>query len=180
MDSTQEAALIQSAQAGDQQAFELLLNKRYDTIYRFALKWCGAVPDAEDIAQQACIKLAQGIRQFRGDSAFTTWLYRLVINCAKDWQRSQDKHPPHNDEQPAQQQASMNPGEHQIYLRQVILGVAQMGEGFKETLLLVFAEGLNHKEAADVLGIKESTVSWRIHQMRKHMNLLTAEGGKYE
>lgn len=179
-----EQALIQAAQNGDAQAFEELLNARYDTIYRFALKWCGCVSDAEDIAQLSSIKLAQGIRQFRGESAFTTWLYRLVINCAKDWQRTQARHQSVEDVESSassiDDRHDGNAAESQLYLQQVLSKVASFGEGFKETLVLVFGEGLNHAEAAEVLGIKESTVSWRIHQVRKQLNLLQTEGGEYE
>ncbi|VUD64356.1 ECF RNA polymerase sigma-E factor [Thalassocella blandensis] len=191
----QEQSLIKAAQAGDQNAFGQLLNARYDTIYRFALKWCGSVSDAEDITQQACIKLGKGIGQYRGDAAFTTWLYRLVINCAKDWQRTQARHSSDDRESlavTAYESAALEVGgvtgeetsghaaEAALYLQQVLQQVSKLGEGFKETLVLVFGEGMNHAEAAEVLGIKESTVSWRIHQVRKHLNLLNAEGGNYE
>ena len=85
-------ALIKKAQNGDAKAFEALVESHYDTLFRFAYKWCGNREDAEDVAQQACIKLARALSQFRFESTFTSWLYRLVINCAKDWQKSQARH----------------------------------------------------------------------------------------
>lgn len=184
-----QTELIQAAQNGDAQAFEQLLRERYDSIYRFARQWCGNRCDAEDIAQQACVKLAQTLKQFRHEAKFSTWLYRLVINCAKDWQRSQQRHQGAelgSSREPAQESiqelsafASEHPGESQQYLAQVIQATERLGAGFKETLLLVFAEGLNHREAAAVLEVKESTVSWRIHEIRKHLNLLVEEGAKH-
>ena len=72
-----DLALIRRAQAGDQTAFGDLLELYYDTIFRFAWKWCRHRVNAEDIAQLACIKLANSLAQFRFQAAFTSWLYRL-------------------------------------------------------------------------------------------------------
>ncbi|MFL0803674.1 MAG: RNA polymerase sigma factor [Agarilytica sp.] len=170
-----EPALIKAAQAGDEQAFEQLLEYRYDTIYRFAYKWCANKSDAEDITQQACIKLAKGLKQYKYEAAFSTWLYRLVINCAKDWQRQQQRHV-HESEPGSEEHAvsaghatESHKGDLAIYLNQLLAWIALLGEEFKETILLVFGEGLSHGEAAKILQIKESTVSWRIHNVRKKL-----------
>jgi RNA polymerase sigma-70 factor, ECF subfamily len=180
-------ALIRAAQTGDRRAFAQLLEQYYGLIYRFALKWSGTVADAEDIAQLASLKLARGIRRYRFESAFNTWLYRLVVNCARDWHRSQNRHRHEElDGEPSGESGSTsgafsgdNPADAAIYLRQVLARVEAIGDGFRETLVLVFAEGLTHRQAAEVLGIKESTVSWRIHEIRKTLNLsATPEGGR--
>ncbi|WP_086929476.1 RNA polymerase sigma factor [Agarilytica rhodophyticola] len=175
-----ESTLIKAAQAGDRSAFEQLLESRYDSIYRFAIKWSGNPTDAEDIAQQACVKLAGGIKQFNFESSFSTWLYRLVINCAKDWQRQQRKHSENEEldiQLAANDSGTQDKSDVPIYLRQVLQWVEQLGEEFKETLVLVFGEGLSHGEAAAVLEVKESTISWRIHNVRKKLSLLEDEEG---
>src|SRR5678816_116249 len=92
MDDQQLTGLIRNAQGGDVAAFAELVDLHYDTIYRFAWKWCGHRTNAEDIAQQSCIKLAGSLAQFRFQAAFRSWLYQLVINCAVDWQRTQQRH----------------------------------------------------------------------------------------
>ena len=84
----EESDLIKQAQRGDRGAFESLLRTHYDAMYRMAFKWCGNKEDAEDITQNACIKLARSIDTFRFQSAFLSWLYRLVINTAKDWAKA--------------------------------------------------------------------------------------------
>ncbi len=176
---------IVAAQAGDSAAFAQLLAQYYDTMFRFAWRWCGQRSDAEDITQLACIKLAQSIRQFRFEAAFSSWLYRLVINCAKDWHKSQNRHrhTPLNtyslDEHTQQEPVREEAGEDTIYLRQVLRQLEEMAEGFKETALLVHGEGLSHAEAAAVLQVKESTVSWRLHEIRKQFQRLqqNAESG---
>ncbi len=84
--------LIRRAQSGDSVSFAELLDLHYDTIFRFAWKWCRHRANAEDIAQLACMKLANSLGQFRFQAAFRSWLYRLGISCAQDWQRSQQRH----------------------------------------------------------------------------------------
>ena len=168
--------LIRRAQGGDAVSFEELLDLHYDTIYRFAWKWCGHPANAQDIAQLACIKLASSLVQFRFQAAFTSWLYRLVISCAQDWQRGQQRHD--HDELPEDEpQSETSSAEDHIYLAQLIEQLAALGEGMKETALLVHAEGLSHAEAGQVLGVSESTISWRIHTIRKQMNRQSKDEG---
>lgn len=169
MDNPQLVGLIRRAQGGHGASFAELLDLHYDTIHRFAWKWCGHRADAEDIAQQACIKLAQSLGQYRFQSAFSSWLYRLVVNCAKDWQRSQRRHQHGEipDDEPA---ADSHRAEDAVHLEQLLEQLGHLGEGMRETALLVHAEGLSHAQAGEVLGVSESTISWRIHTMRKHMN----------
>jgi RNA polymerase sigma-70 factor (ECF subfamily) len=168
--------LIRRAQRGDATSFAELLDLYYDTIYRFAWKWCGHAANAEDIAQQACLKLAGSLAQYRFQAAFTSWLYRLVISCAQDWQRAQQRH--EHDELPDEESmAEISSTEDGIYLAQVLAQLALLGEGMKETALLVHAEGMSHAEAGALLGVSESTISWRVHVIRKHMNRQEARVG---
>jgi RNA polymerase sigma-70 factor (ECF subfamily) len=171
----QDEALIKKAQQGDAQAFEQLLELHYDTLFRFAYKWCGNREDAEDVTQQACIKLARSLGQFRFESAFSSWLYRVVVNCARDWGRNQARHPV-NGEDPNEQSTGRSV-EHQVYAWQLLRQLEGLSDGLKETLLLVHGEGLTHSEAASVLDVKESTVSWRLHEIRKQFGPAENGGG---
>jgi len=160
--------LIRRAQAGDAASFASLVDLHYDTIYRFAWKWCGHAANAEDIAQLACIKLAGSLTQFRFQAAFTSWLYRLVVSCAQDWQRGQQRHEHEAlpEDEPAADGSRTEDG---IYLAQLLEQLDELGEGMKATALLVHAEGLSHAEAGAILGVSESTISWRVHAIRKRM-----------
>ena len=164
----EEQELIRRAQAGDATAFGELLDLYYDTIFRFAWKWCRDRVNAEDIAQLACIKLASSLAQYRFQAAFSSWLYRLVISCAQDWQRSQRRHE-HDELHESVPRDDESQTEDQIYLLQLLDELTDIGEGMKETALLVHAEGMSHAEAGAVLGVSESTISWRIHTIRRYM-----------
>jgi RNA polymerase sigma-70 factor (ECF subfamily) len=169
--------LIRRAQSGDEAAFAELIEACYDQMYGCALKYAGNKPDAEDITQQACIKLARSLHQFRFEAAFSTWVFRLVINCAKDWFRGSERH----EQAPAATPGTSPEGSTEtviettsdssglIYLAQILDQVADFGEGFREAVVLVLGEGLSHRDAAEILGVKESTVSWRIHETRKRL-----------
>ena len=168
MDDQHLSGLIRRAQSGDVASFAELVDLHYDTIYRFAWKWCGHRTNAQDIAQQSCIKLAGSLPQFRFQAAFTSWLYQLVIRCAQDWQRAQQRHD-HDDLPESQPTPDAARTEDSIYLTQLLAQLDELGEGMRETALLVHAEGLSHAEAGEILGVAESTISWRVHAIRKHM-----------
>lgn len=177
----EEHKLIKSAQDGDASAFEQIIGLYYDVMYRFAYKWCGNRDNAQDITQNACIKLARSIDQYKFQSAFSSWLYRLVINCAKDWYKSNKNvnNKEDNIDDHYYLEAKNNRNDENLYLLQVLRMMDDFPDGIKETMLLVHAHGFNHSEAADILEIKESTVSWRIHEARKIITKLIEqkEGG---
>lgn len=168
MDDPQTTVLIRRAQDGNASAFGELVDRHYDTIHRFAWKWCRDRDNAEDIAQQACIKLATALPQFRFQSAFTSWLYRIVVSCAQDWQRAQQRHL-HAELSGDEAALDDSRTDDAIYIGQLLEQLDSLGEGMRETALLVHAEGLSHAEAGVILGVSESTISWRVHTMRRQL-----------
>ena len=85
--STDDNELVARAAEGDAVAFQGLLERNYDRIYRIAFRFTGLQQDAEDLTQDICTTLATRLRSFRGDSRFSTWLYRVVVNAARDMHR---------------------------------------------------------------------------------------------
>jgi len=160
--------LIKRAQEGDRRAFEALVLEYYDIIFRIACKWCGNPTDAEDITQTACLKLARSLQSFQFKSAFTSWLYRLVINAAMDWQRQNRKnYLALSDDMPG----GAGNAEDALQAREVMAQVFALPDKEKTALLLVFSEGLSHAEAAKIMECRESTVSGYIHQARKKLGV---------
>src|SRR5688500_6953701 len=89
--SENDRDLIRACQEGDQEAFALLFEANSDKVYSIALRYAGDEAAAMDIAQDTFLKLLSHIRQFRADSTFDTWLYRLVVNSCLDYQRRKRK-----------------------------------------------------------------------------------------
>jgi len=75
--------LIRLSQQGDIDAFEQLISKYQQKVYTIAYRLMGNPHDASDLAQEALIKVFKSIKSFRGDAAFSTWLYRVVINTCR-------------------------------------------------------------------------------------------------
>lgn len=170
--------MIKRAAAGDADAFERLVNAYYEVMFKMAYKWCGNQRDAEDITQEACIKLARGIGSYNGQSKFTSWLYMVVINTAKDFYKSQNRHPEGSELLESIVGEDDN-ADDKLYAKQVLAAVHDLPEGEKESLLLVMGQGLSHKEAAKLSGVKESTISWRIHEARKKLEDMFKKEERY-
>lgn len=169
MDHYTDIELVQLSLDGDGDAFEHLVKRHYETVFRVSYKWCGLKEDAEDIAQEVFVKLAQKLNTFGQKSSFKTWLYRIAVNTAKDFIRKcVTKHG--YETAYAMEQGDANPGpppEHHLEAKRLYNALGRLSEKQKAAVLLVLSEGLSHQEAARVLNCPEATVSWRIFQARK-------------
>lgn len=168
------ASLLEQCQTGDENAFGDLLALHYDRMYSIAWRWCGDQINAQDITQNACLKLAKNIQQYDGNSSFNTWLYRLTINCAKDFYKSPTQHNRREESHQELDYLSADNAsiESRIGAQQMLLKIGDLATDLTDTLLLVFVQGLSHQQAAEQLGIQASTVSWRVHEARKQLRLL--------
>jgi RNA polymerase sigma-70 factor (ECF subfamily) len=160
--------LIALAQRGDRRAFGTLVEQHYDLIFRTAYKWSGSRADAEDIAQEVCVKLATALAGFDGRSAFATWLYRVTLNTVRDVQRARARRGRQvkaltlvsPDDQPADQEDQATVGE-------LWAAVRRLPEKQRDAVLLVYAEELSHAAAATIMGCKEATVSWHVFEAKR-------------
>jgi RNA polymerase sigma factor (sigma-70 family) len=161
-------ALLILARGGDREAFSVLVERHYDLIYRTALKWCGHRSDAEDVAQEVCIKLGSAIRGFDGRSAFSSWVYRITLNAVRDMVRSRVRMTRKADALAIVAPVEFEP-EQEAGMNTAIIwdAVRSLPEKQRDAVLLVYAEELSHAEAAKIMGIKEATVSWHVHEARK-------------
>ena len=166
------------ATQGDTHAFRKVVEQHYQVIYKMAYKWSGNQMDAEDITQEVCIKLARSITSFNGDSAFTSWLYRIVINTAKDMHKA-TKRRQHKEETYGKEANSCSypSPESQLCAQELLQLLDKLPDGQKDALLLVTSEGLSHKEAGNVLDCSEGTISWCVHEARKTLVTLMKDGG---
>ena len=170
-----EDTLIAAAAGGDEHAFSALLDLHYDRIYRFAYRWCGSVADAEAVTQLACNELARSIGQFRGDMTFSYWLCRLTLNCADTWQQAQSGAQGET-ERCIEGSGDGNVDQGVLPLL-VVKVIDAMGDGYKETALLVLGEGLSYAEAGELLGEDVTTIEHRLGQMRQQLAAVHEQQG---
>lgn len=163
-----DETLIARAVGGDRHAFGELVERHYDFIFRTACKWCGKVSDAEDVAQDVCIKLASILKSFDGRSKFSSWLYRVTLNAVRDMQRARSRRGRNVDRYaevapdeylPEQEEAATS--------RELWNAVRRLPEQQRDAVLLIYAEGMSHAEAGVIMGCKEATVSWHVHEAKK-------------
>lgn len=166
--------LVVVAVAGDRAAFEALLRRHYDRIHGLAWQLTGTRADADDVAQDVCCILAEKLGSFRGEAKFSTWLCGIVFNACRDLRRRRRSFSGFTDRlavlvglAPAPDGRDLHDA---LWLKSAI---ARLKPAYRETVVLVAGQQLTHAEAGAILGISESTVAWRMHEVRR---ILAAEG----
>ena len=159
-----ETNLIKKAINGDRDSFSQLIDAYYDIIFRIAYKWCGNKEDAEDISQESCIKIAHNISNFKMESKFSSWVYRIVINTANDLYRKKKATDNFNIDEI---ESSEKDATDIISCKELWKMVGTLSDNYRDAILLVYSEGLNHSEAAKIMDCAESTVSWYIMEAKK-------------
>lgn len=172
--------LAMLAARGDRRAFERLLTRHYDLMFRLAFRVVGTRAEAEDLAQDVCAALPAKLPGFRGEARFSTWLYRVVLNASRDRLRRRA----------AQDRLTADWGNVQIMHREtdaqrhseiewLNLTLARLTDDLRETVALVLGEEMSHAQAARVLGLSEGTVSWRMSEVRKTLKSIAAEEARF-
>jgi RNA polymerase sigma-70 factor (ECF subfamily) len=175
--SPADEELLTAARQGDAAALETLLVRYQPHLYRFGLRMCGNEEDAGDVAQESLISMARSLRDFRGDSSVSSWLYTIARRfCIKKRRRS--KFAPAREESldapgidAAQHLADPAPSPEQTAAnRELQHALTRAIDGLeppqREVLLLRDVEGLSAPEVAKVLGISVDAVKSRLHRAR--------------
>lgn len=169
--------LLERARAGDRQALEDLLKQHQSQVYRFGLKMCRDPEDAKDVLQDTLLAMARGVRDFRGASSISTWLYTIARSyCIKKRRRS--KFAPaetHSLDTGTGAEVSTladparNPDDAlaDVQVRQALeAAIGDLEPKYREVLLLRDEEGLTAPEVAQVLGVSVQAVKSRLHRAR--------------
>jgi RNA polymerase sigma-70 factor (ECF subfamily) len=180
---TDDSALIEKCRAGDVAAFEPLVEKYRQRVWRLAYNVLRDREEAWDVAQEAFIKAYQALPSFRGQSAFYTWLYRITMNVAADRSRSRaaqgrafgtERVPEEDWERvitdPNPAEASPADAASRREERQKIMrALDQLSEDHRRIIMLGDLEGLSYREIAETLEIPMGTVMSRLHNARKRL-----------
>jgi RNA polymerase sigma-70 factor (ECF subfamily) len=155
--------LAQRAAGGDEAAFERLFDRYYARVRGFAARLSGNLTDGEDIAQESFVRAARQMQMLREGTSFSSWIFRIASNLAKDRRRSESVRAT------AVEVAAGNLLEENHHADRVADALALLPEAQRAAVLLVYFEGLAHGEAAKALGCAETTVSWRLMLARRKL-----------
>lgn len=174
-----DQALVERVQGGDKAAFDLLVLKYQNRVVNLISRYVYDSAEVYDVAQEAFIKAYRALPNFRGDSAFYTWLYRIAINTAKNYLVAQGRRPPKTDidVQDAEQYGSyddlkdyetpeglMQKSEVE---RVVVETLQKLPEDLRTAITLRELEGLSYDEIAEAMGCPVGTVRSRIFRARE-------------
>jgi RNA polymerase sigma-70 factor (ECF subfamily) len=170
-------ALIERAVLGDEQALDRLFRRYYATMLRFAQKICRDPSDAEDVTHDAFVTLMGSIGSFDRRAAFSTWLYRVVLNKAIDFRRKVARRGRLADQLRLVSTGSYDaPQEAAVAARQVIEFLLDFPDKERDAALLVLGEGLTHKQAAEIIGCPVGTIGWLLGSAGKRLNEILEAG----
>ena len=167
--------VVEACQRGDEEAFRVLFDTHKDRVYSIALRYAGDSATAMDIAQDTFLKLLSTIQQFRGESSFESWLYRMVVNSCLDYHRKRRRFLPLLEdglEEALDMFRAPRESALQDLLREeqeerVQQVVAQLPEEQRIVVVLRYTDGLSYEEIADLLGCRRGTVASRLNRAHK-------------
>ena len=179
---TPEEKLVQAAQRGDMDAFEVLVREHQPRVVTTALHLVGDEAEADDIAQEVWIRVFRSIRRFQFKSRFSTWLYRITVNQSLTALKRRGRRlgsRPHD-----VRLDQVEEGEYPLRSRQPgpgqIASGKELGRDMRRALddlprkqrlavILVLFQDLSHREAGQVMGVAEKTVSWHLFKARERL-----------
>lgn len=177
----EEQRIIGQVLSGDTDAFELLVLDQSKIVYNLALRMVGNEEDAADISQEAFLKAYTNLSAFRGDSKFSSWLYKLTTNLCLDFIRKRNRHQTvplvYDDEEGGEvtveipdesfsPETEVERRELQAYVRE---GLSELSPLHREILLLREIGGMSYGEIGEQLQLEEGTVKSRIFRARKKL-----------
>ena len=184
-----EESLLQRAKNGDQAAFGALVTLYEKKVYALALRMCKHPEDAAEASQEAFLAAWQGLKFFRGEASFSTWLYRLTSNACVDLLRKEQRHraaagPSLDDEGVYLDVADSAPSPHDIAEKgelkeQIEAGLRALSPEHREVLLLREIHQLSYDEIAETLSLDSGTVKSRISRGRKQLRNFLLKSGNF-
>ncbi len=182
-----EQELIAAARRGSESAFEELVRLYEKRVYHLALRMSGGQEDALEIAQEAFLSAWRGLKFFRGESSFSTWIYRLTTNAAIDYLRREKRQGQGislDDEETFVEPPDQRPGPQgqaeRAELRRLLQeGLLTLSAEHRQVLLLRELEGMSYEEIAQALDLDLGTVKSRIARAREKLRKYFTSSGNF-
>jgi RNA polymerase sigma-70 factor (ECF subfamily) len=168
-------ALVAAAKAGDRSAFDEVVRLTYADAYTLAFRLTGNEEDAKDVVQEAYLRAYKGLKRFRGDAAFSTWLYRITANCAATQvvRRSRHRHDALDDDVVvAEFRPEFDPearADAAVLRQRLDVALAGLPPRLRAVVVLRDVYDLPHEAIAEELGISEAAAKVRLHRARQRL-----------
>lgn len=174
-----DLAIVRRVQQGDKQAYNLLVGKYQQKILRLVSRFIRDSMECEDVTQEAFIKAYRALPNFRGESAFYTWLYRIAVNTAKNYLVSARRRPPSQDLD-AQEASNSLAGANFVDLNTpestlmndellsvIRCTIAELPDNLRDAIVYREFDGMSYEEIAEVMDCPIGTVRSRIFRARE-------------
>jgi RNA polymerase sigma factor (sigma-70 family) len=179
-----DSQLVARAQSGDSEAFAQLVGRHRAAVFRLAVSILGRefIPEAEDITQEVFLKVHHALISFRGESAFSSWIYRITFNHALNLKTRVRFRSPHAEEAFLYDAITKEPGpDRQLEVKQRDQVLAQcmqsLPEVYQSALRLYYWLDASVAEIADMLAVPENTAKSYLHRARRLLHGMLKERG---
>jgi RNA polymerase sigma-70 factor (ECF subfamily) len=190
-----DRVLVDRFKSGDESAFNEMVSRHRDRIYGMVHQLLRNHQDAEEVTQDAFIRAHRGLANFRGDAAFSTWLYQIATNLARNrywywWRRKRDRSVSFDapvgedtdmtlaDILPAEVDSPDEVTVNEEFVNRISKGMDRLSAGHREILVLRNVKNLSYEEIGTILGISVGTVKSRIARARESLRSKLGEDFK--
>lgn len=187
-----EQELVERARRGDETAFEVLVTQQEKRVYNLCRRLTGNPEDAAELTQETFLNAWRGLSRFQGESAFSTWVYRLASNACIDFLRKEkrrkslsmtvsldDEEEARQAELPDERYAPERELERSEARRAVAEGLERLSPEHRQVLVMRELSGLSYAEIGAVLDLEEGTVKSRIARARGALRKVLTERGNF-
>jgi RNA polymerase sigma-70 factor (ECF subfamily) len=174
-----EREAVEACQRGEREAFDRLVERFQRDVYRLCYRYVNNHEDANDVAQEVFLKAYRAIRRFRGDSSFSTWLYRIAVNTCLNFRSARKPQTEELPEALADPRAGVAASlESDEQARRVRDAIRRLPEKQRATLILKVYHDLTHEQVARILGSTVGTVKANLFHALGNLRKLVLEAGE--
>lgn len=167
-----EIGWVAASRQGDHEAFQALIRRHQKMIHALTYRMTGSLADAEDLAQETFLAAYRKLDSFRQEARFSSWLCQIATNLCLNWHQSRQRREKLHRTWAVETESAVDgngPGLEGDSVTRVQGALLKLDPKQRAAIVLTVYEGLNHAEAARVLGCSETTVSWRIFSARQKL-----------